>query len=54
LDNINWNYTAYLFNDNRVLLVYPDRSFGILYAEAEILYKEMELESKSDKSLDNL
>lgn len=54
LDNINWKYTAYQFKDGRVLLIYPDRSFAILYASEEILYKEMEQEGRSDKSLDNL
>lgn len=54
LDNINWKYTAYQFKDGRILLVYPDKSFGILYRDEEALYKEMEQENHSDKSLDNL
>ncbi len=54
LEQINWNYEAYQFKDGRVLLVYPDRSFGILYASVNSLYQEMDLEGRSDKSLDNL
>ncbi len=55
LDNINWNYTPYLFSDGRVMLVYPDNSFAILYSSTESLYQDMDQEkNKSDKGLDNL
>ncbi len=54
LENINWNYTAYLLEDGRVMLVYPDKSFGILYLNKEFLFQDMEKESLNNKSLDSL
>ncbi len=54
LEEINWKYTVYQFEDGRVLLVYPDRSFGILYANENVLYQEMDKERSNNTSLDNL
>lgn len=55
LENIGWNYEAYMFEDQRVLLVYPDQSFGILYASEDALYKDMENDrNRKYNSLDNL
>jgi hypothetical protein len=55
LENIGWNFEAYLFEDNRVMLVYPDKSFGILYVSEEALYQDMDSDkNKNNKSLDNL
>lgn len=55
LDNVNWNYKAYLFKDLRVLLVYPDNSFAILYASEESLYRDMEKELNiNNNSIDSV
>ena len=43
LDNADWKYTAYLFEDKRVLLVYHDDSYGVLYRDLEYLYEIMDL-----------
>jgi hypothetical protein len=55
IENIGWNYEAYLFEDRRVMLVYPDKSFGILYISEEALYQDMDNDgNKKHNSLDNL
>ncbi len=46
LDNIGWNYIVYLFQDNRILLVYEDQSFGILYDSKDLLFQDMEQEEQ--------
>ncbi len=42
LDNADWKFTAYLFEDQRVLLVYHDGSYGVLYRNAAYLYELMD------------
>lgn len=55
LENVGWNYEAYMFDDRRVLLVYPDKSFGILYISEEALYQDMDNDqNKEHNTLDNL
>lgn len=55
VDNASWNYSVYQFADGRVLLVYPNKSFGILYQSEDALYMDMEKERlNSQKGLDDL
>ncbi len=56
LDNNKWNFKAYLFQDKRVLLVYPGKTFGLLYTSENDLYEDMEKENKLSQidKLDNL
>ena len=56
LDNNNWNFTAYLFEDKRVMVVYPGKTFALLYQSEDALYDDMEKENNSNNinKLDNL
>ncbi len=42
LENKGWNYVPYRFNDDRILLVYPNNTYAILYANEEVLFGEMD------------
>jgi CRISPR/Cas system CMR-associated protein Cmr3 (group 5 of RAMP superfamily) len=43
IDKSNYQYKVYRFNDGRILLVLPDESSGILYANQEILFQRLDL-----------
>ena len=42
LDRSDWQYTAYRFNDDRILLVYENELFGILYKNEAALHQHLE------------
>jgi len=41
LDNIGWKYKAYRFQDDRILLVFTNEMYALLYPDQEELYLEM-------------
>lgn len=41
LDNIGWNYTAFRFQDNRILIVFTNEMYALLYKNQEELYDDM-------------
>jgi len=41
LDNIGWNYTAYRFQDDRILIVFTSKMYALLYENQEALYADM-------------
>ncbi|MCB0706699.1 MAG: hypothetical protein KDC34_15395 [Saprospiraceae bacterium] len=42
LTRSDWKYTPYRFADQRILLVYEDRLFGILYKNETALHAHLE------------
>ena len=45
LQSSDWNYTPYLFKDGRILLVYENELYGLLYENKAALFQHMEEES---------
>jgi hypothetical protein len=43
IHNAGFNYTSYIFNDGRILLVLPDNVAAFLYADQEALFKALDL-----------
>ena len=46
IKNANLEYTAYIFDDSRILLVLPDRTCAFLYPNIETLYNNLDLSVK--------
>ena len=44
IKNAGLNYTSYVFNDGRVLLVLPDKVGAFLYKNQDTLFKSLNLE----------
>lgn len=44
LKNHGYEFTAYRFNDDRILLVLPHNSAALLYKSEEVLFGKMDLE----------
>lgn len=42
LENIAWSFIPYRFEDGRIMLVYADKSFALLYTSEEALYQDMD------------
>jgi hypothetical protein len=43
IHNAGFNYTSYVFNDGRILLVLPDKVGAFLYADKDILFEALDL-----------
>ena len=43
IHNAGFNYTSYIFNDGRILLVMPGNVGAFLYADHEALYMALDL-----------
>jgi predicted RNA-binding protein (virulence factor B family) len=46
LKRSDWQYTPYRFRDNRILLVYENELFGILYKNERALHLHLEEEGQ--------
>lgn len=47
--NAGLNYTPYIFNDGRILLVLPQNSSAFLYSNREMLFDALDLEQATQK-----
>ena len=43
IKSAGFNYTSYVFNDGRILLVLPDNVGAFLYADKETVFKTLDL-----------
>jgi hypothetical protein len=43
ISSAGFNYTSYVFNDGRILLVLPDNVGAFLYADQETVFKALDL-----------
>jgi hypothetical protein len=43
IQNAGFNYTSYVFNDGRILLVLPDNIGAFLYADQDTLFEALDL-----------